>query len=59
VTTAKPNRLFGPSDLPRPSNGKATIESDKAVGGTIIEMDLRRRAGEYRIDYLGLATFAE
>jgi len=39
--------------------GQAVIEAHTAVGGTIIEMDLRMRAGRYRIDYLGLAVFAD
>ena len=39
--------------------GDALIEAGSAVGGTILELDLRYTGDEHRVDRLGFATFAD
>lgn len=39
--------------------GKAVVESGQAVGGQVLEVDLRVERGKYRVTRVGLATFAD
>lgn len=39
--------------------GKAVVESGQAVGGQVLEMDLRVERGDYRVTRVGVATFAD
>jgi hypothetical protein len=39
--------------------GKALVENGHAVGGEIIEVDLKREHGDYRVARVGFAVFAD
>jgi hypothetical protein len=39
--------------------GRADVEGEHAVGGQVLEMDLRRESGDYKVDRVGLAVFAD
>jgi hypothetical protein len=39
--------------------GEADVDSGHAVGGVILEMDLRRETNRYKVDRVGYAVFAD